>query len=828
MSLNNKKSNGTTDLTTRTSTTADAAQNAQITSEIVGDTTPDDNTVTDFVDASQKIVTPAFQRHVAVCKTGFAKQDMHEVLTRPFPIAEFTWSSTQEVGIPIEVLLPYHLLVAKPAISKKLTNFQFLRAGMRIEVRINATSFHYGSLMVAWIPYYMELQKSAKYTNLRGLSGFKYSTVISAGTSETKGFDIPFASPSERLPLDTVTLKYYGALVISILNPLSCNTSPVPPVQCQVWASFIEPEWSGPCLTMNVPFLTAEDFDDAEAYMRDAVTLQVGDNPEADAKSAAGILSGVASFIPTALSYAQPILEGIGPIVKAFTADYPTSVATDTSVIPRYPNMATTEGLNPAYSLAPRGSAYTPPCLDHMGDDENTFNHDLVTLAKKFTLLDSITWKSSDLRNKVIYSQANNPLKWPQSFAGHIAKCSAAWRGSTRYIIQIVSSAFHSGRLRVVYNPYAEGDPIGESSTDIYNTPGTLIDIRSASEFPISFPYINRYQWCVYNDSQALTSGNGRIYLVVENQLTSSISPVTDIYINVWCAMDDDFQLGYPTAAYLPLIPKYVPQVDDDERAKVELQIGTHADREALKFDSSMPVYRYKDTSTCFINGPTTIDHFIKRYTLAYSSINNRNVYIEPYVAFYRHVMGDVLYKSFREHFAQIFRFYRGSFRFIVDGKGEGSLGAAMTYFTYSDQARYFDTVGQPQHYAYDGFQMARSGQNLAFEMPWCLDQNCVLTDWAPVAVGTYSPNVLPALYVGVWGYNNTYVQVYEAAGDDFVFGSLMGVPLNYHTDGDENDPLSKSFDELIRQKAQESSTRANAELIKSSGFNYRRGCPLP
>jgi hypothetical protein len=139
------------------------------------------------------------------------------------------------------------------------------------------------------------------------------------------------------------------------------------------------------------------------------------------------------------------------------------------------------------------------------------------------------------------------------------------WRGSIKYRFQVVCSALHKGRLRIVYDPEIEvttNDPT--RITPEYNLGyQTVVDISETKDFEITVGWGqgSSYRQSAFYEgvtpldaitpinynSSTNTFGNGVLGVYVMNELTNPSSSVDDCYVVVSMAAGPDFEVACPT-----------------------------------------------------------------------------------------------------------------------------------------------------------------------------------------------------------------------------------------------------------------------------------------
>jgi hypothetical protein len=130
------------------------------------------------------------------------------------------------------------------------------------------------------------------------------------------------------------------------------------------------------------------------------------------------------------------------------------------------------------------------------------------------------------------------------------------WTGTLKFRFQIVCSAFHKGRLKIVYDP-------SYIDTNEYNTNYLeVIDIAETQDFTIEIgngqertlleravPGTDNQSW-MFNTTPLFPAsyGNGVVGVFVVNELTTPNSTINnDIQINVFVSAGDDFEVFVPS-----------------------------------------------------------------------------------------------------------------------------------------------------------------------------------------------------------------------------------------------------------------------------------------
>lgn len=494
-------------------------------------------------------------------------QSLQGFLSRPFPIAEVTWNSTDAVGSIISSATFPNALIQIPAFLAKLRNFSLLRAGVRIGVRINGTKFHYGKLLVAWEPAPLATGDLYPATrNIYSASSFPH-VIISPTENEVNEILLPYVLPLQYISLFDLSSNVYdiGGVFIYVLNALqlAANTNSV---GVTIFASFED---------ISVAGMTSVVFNPPVAQ---ALTEQCE-------KSRLGVVSGVAeatraitgalTSVPLVGGIAGTVSKvagGVGQIASALGFCKPNSVnALEPRVLRQFVN-SWSHGLEPAPILGIKPDNAVAAAYDLIGSfpGEMNFDHVLSTPS----LIQIVPWTVSDTTgtnlltgfvgpNFVHTQTSGTTLTMFPTMTAWATNACMFWRGSMRYCVQITCSAFHSGRIRIAWDPNV-GTALSVSERP--NCVNHILDVQNETEFFFSVPYLQSSPWKpIHADGQSFAqafqefiagngannSANGRITIDVINQLTHTQSPVPPININVWVSCGDDFQLAFPTTDYL-------------------------------------------------------------------------------------------------------------------------------------------------------------------------------------------------------------------------------------------------------------------------------------
>jgi hypothetical protein len=211
------------------------------------------------------------------------------------------------------------------------------------------------------------------------------------------------------------------------------------------------------------------------------------------------------------------------------------------------------------------------------GTDEMT----LTSIATRESYLTEFPWAVTAVTETLLWNSEVSPIIWNQALAKeyHMPACCFAglpfehWRGTMKFRFQVVASAFHKGRLKIVYDP---AYPV----TNEYNTNYTrIIDLAEERDFTVEIGWGSTYPYLRHRDmfmhgrpiyGESALGGdpgefaNGIISVYVVNELTVPNSTANnDIAVNVFVSTGDDIEFANPTEKYIEELSWYIPQAGE-------------------------------------------------------------------------------------------------------------------------------------------------------------------------------------------------------------------------------------------------------------------------
>ena len=480
--------------------------------------------------------------------------ELGSFFARPLKILEYEWGTNTTVN---EVFDPWSLFLTNPRVANRMTNFNLMRARMRVKVMINGNSFHYGRAMALYHPQHTRDTFTSLGSQQSLVQGSQMPHVFLDPTTSTGGeLCLPFFCETNNLHLTQSDWQKLGRIHIISLNELRHANGAVDKATISVFAWLED---------VKLNMLTSVDM---------PLTPQSG--KEIDEANSKGIVSGpatVVSKIAANLSEA-PI---IGPYamatskVASMTAAMAKLLGYSRPVVTKDPepykptamsSFATTTVPDGAHKLTvdDKQELTIDPSISGIGPGDPM---NICQIAKRESYLTTFDWNVGTAPESLLWNARVMPTLWQvESGALYLPASAMAampfkyWTGTMKFRFQIVCSGFHKGRIKVVYDP-------NFISSNEYNTNYIeIIDIAEKQDFTIEVGNGQSRSLLtsttptpfglssVYSDTFAISAssvGNGVLSMFVVNELTTpDTTAPRDISVNVFVSMGDDFEVFVP------------------------------------------------------------------------------------------------------------------------------------------------------------------------------------------------------------------------------------------------------------------------------------------
>lgn len=763
------------------------------------------------------------------------RHEIISILERPVNLGTFEWK-TADGALPIQLSptdydadtqnylqqfnFPQDIFTNSPLVVDKLKNYQYLKANIEIEVKINAQPFLQGALMLVYNPYYNQTgdfrRKGTRFMASQTSCPYK---IVSIEEGNSVKLTCPYANIYDLFDLGN-SQNQFGSAFLYVFSTLR-GPNAAETAKYTVFARFVNPQFYVP--TQNDVIAAARDQHDikrleskgyrvAQSETKPVSASDTGEveTPGPVSKIASGVttVADVLSGIPVIGKFASTVAwvsRAIGKTAASFGWSKPTSIQPQCkSVIKPNNTLIHTEGNDDATTLALLqdngidGSSFIPENKDEMSFEyifgrpnyfhAQTANTALFSANKKIT-----AWEVSPLSQYQYNNSEDSQTLYLGSFA-YASMMGTFWRGTINYDIMLIKTPYHQGRFAVVFLPETNladvPDTLGELLNTNYNVVCNLKDRQDEmgrTTFRVSVPFVSNTGWRETYRRTTNTSNPGpdattldtktgclAIYSLVD--LSNPPTVADDVTFYIAHSGGEDYQIARPL---MNLAPGFQSRYAQSDIGSVFIP-----EDENLLVPSHTP----QD-----VTAQTTGEYFqslralMKRFGLFadlsqntnYVGLRTRHMTEDPFsgartmsrLNFSDRVIPTPWYMS-----SFLYRFYNGSSQLKVIPYTPGVV--AESFLSFDEDTTDQTEVAPQMAFGQPLFQQIQQMSG-AFEVrtPYYRGVRCDVVDsnQAPV-LGDVRTNIR-CRNLANYGGNDQVSPLYEAAGDDFNFFFMIGPP---------------------------------------------------
>lgn len=515
-----------------------------------------------------------------------------DFLSRPISI----YSGVASSGVIEATLDVWDLFTLEPSVRAKLRNYAFLKGNLHVRVSLSATSWHYGRLLASYQPI------PTANDALQGLlTSYGFTTsfrpLLVAYLSQAKGSSV--MDVTQNIPLEIVCPYISPKNIHRLYNPVSTAIA--------AGTSFVDFEVSGTLFLWTIKPITAINPSASEvsievyAWMEDvelgmSTGTQLAITTEADEQETGPIESvalrsekilGAMERIPIIGKYAtasKMAVGALGRVASLFGWSRPVMPPLENQIRPvAYSNSAQVIGWDTCHkvTLDPKQEVTVDPSAVASSEDEMTISY----IAEKLGYITTFDWgAASDTLEDFIYRFYVNPLlstyyltvdrvyiqPSPMAYA---VRPFAFWRGDIQFRLEIMCSAYHRGKLAIVYEPNPFQEALITAETFLNKQYVRVIDIQQTQTVDFCIGWASPWSWLEVGDQAepvALTdqvgvSGdqrrhNGMIYIVPFTKLQSPDGSSVKINLYACCP---NLKVNGLLEEFLPIQRNFVSESDD-------------------------------------------------------------------------------------------------------------------------------------------------------------------------------------------------------------------------------------------------------------------------
>jgi hypothetical protein len=559
--------------------------------------------------------------------------------SRPIKISEREWSTSVVQNFDLD---PWTLYFANPRVANRLANFNLLKCNLKIKVVINGNGFQYGRILVSYLPFeqfdFMSTNSALVPEDLVQASQCPH-IFLNPTTSTGGEMKLPMFNYQNYISITDTQYSELGTLQFRTINDLkhANGASDVVTITTFAWAEDV----SMSVLTSVEP---------------DTLVPQSGEIDEANSK---GVVSGPATSVAKYAAYLKGV-PYIGPF--ALATEVGASTVSAMAKIFGYCRPPITKAPEPYRPTQVSSLALTnvPDNAQKLTVDEKqelsidpriagVGPHDALNIreiAKRESYLTKFTWAIGTAPDTILWNARLDPTTHATDVATgsfHFPASAMAalpfryWKGSMKFRFQIVSSSFHKGRLKIVYDPNFIADNNYLTFSEFNTNYLRIVDISEEQDFTIEIgngqekTFLDHKKpgedsTTEYYSTTRYTSkeqGNGVIGVFVVNELTTPNSTVNnDIQINVFVSMGDDFEVAVPDDYFQHFVlkPQSGEMLSPQSGEIVPESFGTDemdAPQQSISTIVGLPPAEDSNLNKVFMGeAVTSFRTLLKRYTL--------------------------------------------------------------------------------------------------------------------------------------------------------------------------------------------------------------------
>lgn len=485
-----------------------------------------------------------------------------DILQRPVKVAEGEFN----VGFnPLKLKFPDIIFQSSNNVVAKLDYFTYFRANICVRLLINATPFMSGRYWLFFAPYDSACGRSALVgapvtspilQNCTGFPGIE----IDLATNSPVEIEIPYCSPLSHYNLVN-SFATMGECYLIALNPIQTGIAPVSvgsgaSFTMYAWFKDIDLAMPTSAKTRVPVFIKAQVGTTEEEKTLSSPISSVADT----AASTSALLSNV-PVIGNAARTVSWVSRAISRTASTFGWNKPTSLE---SVAPYYnvpakgyTNVDGIDNSSKLCAMPDNGLAYRSGMFS-TDVDEMDISH---VVSKSCIYISAINWEITQSAKHRLHFAAVNPgvtgtknvttgAVYPTTL-GYVSSMFKYWRGGLKYRITCAKTAFHTGRLRIVFHAGVDDILYVTEDQNAYNW---ILDLSVSSELEFTIPYVANVPWkeTVIDKYDAAPFVPERTKTgILEIQVLTPLRRANDgvannCPINIWLSGSEDFSLAIP------------------------------------------------------------------------------------------------------------------------------------------------------------------------------------------------------------------------------------------------------------------------------------------
>lgn len=463
--------------------------------------------------------------------------------SRPVKILDGTWIEGARLALQIK---PWFAFFSNKRVINRANNYYAFRGKMKLKITVTGNAMMYGKAIAFYQPLGTQMNMDFTTWSRDKLTLASLHPHVMLDVTESQGGELtlPFFWDKEYCRINGGEMSSIGTLHIHELNVLrhANDLATAYDSRIQVFAWMEDVEFVGPTETNSTMLIPQSGMlsKDTMSKLESSSEIEEADNgPISGPATAVSKIAGSLSDAPVIGKYAKATsmaAKGVATAAKAFGYSRPSPTCQPIKVSQRpTASLANTMveddveklTLDAKQELSIDPSIVGLPPVDEM---------DIKYIAGKESLLTTVTWATSDVAESIKLSLAVDPFIHRINGAEHYFTAVAGvtvpfrfWSGSLIFRFEAVKTAFHKGRLMVVY------DAQQASTSPGFNTAYTqLWDISDSGDLVMTIGNNQELGLLNRRDMDSPMSDMFTVGTTVPRKITSFSDPIGNGYLTLY------------------------------------------------------------------------------------------------------------------------------------------------------------------------------------------------------------------------------------------------------------------------------------------------------
>ena len=503
--------------------------------------------------------------------------NLQDFLSRPRLLQSIEIATGVDYSLEI---FPWEEFLNSPYIQRRFWNYKLMNCQLHLKFVINGSPFHYGRVMCSYTPLSGFDDMTSNTLTEIDFVGLSQRPHVYLNPTDCKGGEIlcPFMWHKNSFDIISGTdFLDIGSLKIRTITPIKHAAGQTDPVTMSVYAWAENVTLSTP--TNHLPL----NVNPPPSFIREPNSTEYETGPVSRPSSVISAIASKLTDVPVIGPFALATSIGakaLGRIASLFGYSRPVMVQSNLMRPVPKGSIATMNQDDDCQKLSLDVKQELTLDPTTFGGQPGRDEMEIKYLAGTESYLTNFTVPLAGSAEQLLWNCVVDPQVKRIEGSGNASKmhfpacCFASmpflkWRGSMEYRFQIVCSAYHRGRIKIVWDPEGTfGDKVTRQAA--YETAYTsVVDFRDTTDFTMKvgwgqaktyrdvFPVTNPQSLMfstnalVYNTSIE-PYGNGTISVYLVTELAVPVTTVdNDIQVNVFIKAGDDFEVAMPSGEAL-------------------------------------------------------------------------------------------------------------------------------------------------------------------------------------------------------------------------------------------------------------------------------------